>query len=154
MQMENTGTQCREPRRAMEGVLRYSADGSDAGAAQWLDVSRVGAGMRLGRYLRPGRLVRLRFASPLAAGKEETLTARVIWCQPASDGPDFFAGVQVRRDAPRAALAFSMLGEGREPAPATEAKSVRGGVWPHFTACEATEQEKQVQAAAMHWQPA
>lgn len=90
--------------------MTYRLESGDTGRATWLNVSRAGAAVRLGRYLRPGKRLQLCFASPLQYGAIVELPARVAWCRPLEGGVEFAAGLQVRRDAPEAALAFAALG--------------------------------------------
>ncbi len=100
----------RERRTPVAGCVAYRLESGDTGRAAWLNVSRVGAALRLGRYLRPGKRLCLRFASPLPAGGTVELPARVVWCRPVAGGVEFDAGLVVRRDTPEAALAFAALG--------------------------------------------
>lgn len=100
----------REPRTRMQGRLAYTCDAGHAGHAQWLDLSRVGACILLGRYVKPGRELRLRLDSPLASGGRLELRARVLWCRQVQQGPEFAAGLYIRRDTPEMALGFAVLG--------------------------------------------
>ncbi len=106
--MEAAFSGTREPRTPFAGMLRYRCGGEDKAPAQWANVSRVGAGVRLGRYLRPGRLLQLCFRSPEGEGRKVELDARVVWCRPAGE-VDFMAGVHIVRREPTEALAFAAL---------------------------------------------
>jgi hypothetical protein len=80
----------REARTELGGTLRYGYGApEDTGVAQWVDVSRSGAAIQLGRYLRPGREITLEVNSPLAMNG---------------------AGLLVYRDTPEMALDFAALG--------------------------------------------
>lgn len=100
----------REARTALAGGFHFECDAGHAGTGRWLNVSRVGANVLLGRYLKPGREVTLRFASPLVSRDALEVTARVMWCKPVHGGPEFVAGFRIRRDTPEMALDFATLG--------------------------------------------
>jgi hypothetical protein len=135
---EATTQRMRERRTMLGGGLIYRYDASEQGTAYWLDVSRVGAKLRLGRYLRPGRQLELEFVSPLREEQRVQLGARVIWCQQVKDAPDFLAGVYVRRESPEAAVAFAALGyqmlDDCRNANIPVRSGVSSGAWPHFHA--------------------
>jgi hypothetical protein len=101
----------REARTEMVGTVQYSyGTPEDCGVARWCDVSRAGASVRLGRYLRPGRELTLHVNSPLAASGPLTVRARVVWCAPLGDAGQYAAGLMVYRDTPEMALDFAALG--------------------------------------------
>lgn len=108
--MTQTATIQRERRTPVTGWVAYRCESGVAGKGYWLNVGRTGAAIRLGRALRPGELLSLRFASPLTLGEDVEVAARVIWCRPLDGVREYAAGLQIRRDAPEAALAFSSLG--------------------------------------------
>lgn len=141
----------RELRIPLRGNVRYEYDSPrDGGLAHWIDVSRVGAALHIGRYLRPGREVTLYFESPLVSGTELAVRARIVWCRPLRDcGTAFVVGLQVHREDPKLALDFAALGyRARAAANRTGTKTVEPAVWPGFssphgdehitTACAAT----------------
>lgn len=132
MQAANT-EHVREVRSALTGRVAYEVAADECGTASWLDVSRVGARVALGRYLRPGRLVTLAFTAPWNGSTEVSLVARVVWCRQGSDSAEFHAGLQVVRDNPAAALAFSLLVQiARGAANTTGPGAVVTTVWPMF----------------------
>ena len=100
----------RESRIRLCGALRFWGEKpEDGGAGAWNDVSRAGASIQLGRYLRPGRNVWMEFESPLSADAPMRARARVVWCTP-QGGNRFVAGLAIYRDCPKSALDFSALG--------------------------------------------
>lgn len=107
--MSGLGYTMRERRTRVEGEVEYESGNAHPGKACWQDVSRTGAQLRLGRYLVPGRVLRLRFDSPLDHGSRAEVTARVAWCRQVQGTLDFVAGLVVTRERPEAALAFSAL---------------------------------------------
>jgi hypothetical protein len=108
---KGTPTSLREVRTVCGGRLTYRHDGpADSGPARWCDVSRTGARIALGRYLRPGRWVTLEFDAPLVCGAPVQVRARVVWCRPSGDGLSFEAGLSVLRETPELALDFAALG--------------------------------------------
>ena len=100
----------REGRTALEGEFSFVCDEGHAGGGRWLNVSRVGASVFLGRYLMPGRELTLRFASPLVTNDTLSATARVMWCRQVKGRPEFVAGIRIRRETPAMALDFATLG--------------------------------------------
>lgn len=101
----------REARTELGGTLRYGYGApEDTGVAQWVDVSRSGAAIQLGRYLRPGREITLEVNSPLAMNGPLKVRARVVWCTAARTAGHFNAGLLVYRDTPEMALDFAALG--------------------------------------------
>lgn len=144
--MEDTSQMMREQRMNVQGKLLYRYNGDESGAAHWQDVSRVGAKLRLGRYLRPGRNLVLEFASPLVEEGQVQLPARVIWCRLMAEGADFVAGVQIRRERPEYAVAFAALGYSAldlfDSVNITAGSEVSSGVWPHFRSIESAASEQ------------
>ncbi len=108
--MVQTAAIQRERRTPVSGWVAYRCESGVAGKGYWLNVGRTGAAIRLGRALRPGEYLSLRFASPLMLGEDVEVVARVIWCRPLDGVREYAAGLQIRRDTPEAALAFSALG--------------------------------------------
>ena len=96
----------RELRAPLAGRLAYFDPAGWPGEAAWCDVSRVGARVSLGRYLRPGSTVRLVVAND---GDGIALPARVMWCRPRAGSTAFHAGLRVQRPSAEAALAFARL---------------------------------------------
>lgn len=135
--VQATGQRMRERRLMFGGRLIYRYDDAEHATAHWLDVSRVGAKLRLGRYLRPGRVIELDFASPLD-GEQVRLGARVMWCEQVKEAPEFVAGVHVRRETPETALAFAALGyqmlDDCVAANSPAFSGVSSSVWPPFHA--------------------
>ena len=82
-------TEERRSRRVpYRGEFEYRYDASESGKAQWCSIGREGACIRIGRYLRPGRRMRVE-----CHGLD--LEARVIWCRATADGDRFVAGLQI-----------------------------------------------------------
>lgn len=136
----------RETRTALRGNVQYAYEAPvDEGMAQWLDVSRVGAALQLGRYLRPGREVTLRFQG---ASELRSVRARIVWCRPALEVANaFFAGIQVYREDPQLALDFAVLGHtARAAVNKSAVKKVEPAVWPGFS----TPQRDEKKTTALH----
>ncbi len=106
----------RELRAPLAGRLAYFDPAGWPGEAAWCDVSRVGARVSLGRYLRPGSTVRLAVAH---GGDAIELPARVMWCRPRAGSTAFHAGLRVQRPSAEAALAFAQLVYDAQSAAAT-----------------------------------
>lgn len=139
----------REVRSVLTGRVAYEVAGHERGTAAWLDVSRVGARVSLGRYLRPGRLVTLAFTAPWSGSTEVSLVARVVWCRQGGDSMEFHAGLQVVRDNPAAALAFSLLVQLARTANIADGSTVVNTVWPNFRGLE----DRQPQPEAAGYAP-
>ncbi|MBI2423596.1 MAG: PilZ domain-containing protein [Candidatus Hydrogenedentes bacterium] len=105
--MQGIAEQIREARYGLEGAVLYTDGAGEQGQGIWLDVSRVGGSMKLGRYLRPGRSIDLTFKTP--AGVLALIPAQVVWCQPAADRMHFVAGFRVDREDPEASLCYAQL---------------------------------------------
>ena len=99
----------RELRTPLTGSFHYVSGCGDAGRATWLNISRTGASVRLGRYLRPGHVIRLQ-----PAGQENDLDwaipATIVWCARIPGTLQFRAGLAVDRTCPETALRFATLG--------------------------------------------
>ena len=78
----------RSRRVPFHGEFEYRCDEDERGKAEWCSVGREGACIRIGRYLRPGRRMRVQ-----CYGLD--LQARVIWCRATADGAHFVAGLQI-----------------------------------------------------------
>jgi len=141
----------RERRTPLSGRLGYRYEPDLSGSAAWLDVSRTGAGLRLGRYLRPGRRLRLYFDAPLPWGPAQRIEmeGRVVWCRQAPNGPEFEAGLEMRRENPDAALAFAALGyEAQAESNKSEVREVEPIVW-HCLRVSETDHPQPAAAAAV-----
>jgi hypothetical protein len=79
------------------GTLEYQASPDDTGWARWQTVSRDGACIHLGRYLRPGKYSLLRWRRHLGTAE---FKARVVWCRPVSADGHFLAGLKIIHDEP------------------------------------------------------
>lgn len=99
----------REARKELAGPVTYDYDTGGLGIASWKDLSWNGARIRLGRYLRPGREIRLTFTTPVAESGMASVTTKVAWCSQTQDGVDFEAGLQIVRRDSEAALMFAVL---------------------------------------------
>lgn len=130
----------REGRTTLTGGFHFVCDEGHTGGGRWLNVSRVGASVLLGRYLKPGREVIVRFASPLVSNDALEVKARVMWCRQIQGGPEFMAGIRIRRETPEMALDFATLGyAAREhravrPANKQESETVRPTAFARFCA--------------------
>ena len=102
----------REQRTALLDHLTYRYEPGEEGRARWLNTTRLGASIRLGRYLRPGRRLRLAFPSPLDPEEQVEVAAQVIWCRLVPGSVDFEAGLRIICDDPKTAAAFASLGYG------------------------------------------
>ena len=73
-------------------VRWFSGDG-EGGVATVRNISRSGASVSLGRYLRPGPVVRIAFDGFEYAGGAVDVQALTVWCRPEAGAPDrFIAG--------------------------------------------------------------
>ena len=136
--MNTTATIQRERRTSLKGSVEIAYDGESTGKARWMDVSRVGACIYLGRYLRPGRTLTLRFESPLVSNRQLEVTARVVWCRPEKNSPHYTVGLLIQRDTPEMALDFAALGYSARSRQAVktnkkEVPKVPVTVWPGFS---------------------
>lgn len=148
--MQRSMEYVREVRTALDGRVAYEVAAGERGTASWSDVSRVGARVVLGRYLRPGRVIALAFTAPWNGCTEVSLQARVIWCRQGEDSAEFHAGLQVLRDNPEAALAFGLLVQiARGAANTAEVGTVLKTVWPNFRPFE----DRQPQPEAAEFAP-
>ena len=141
----------RETRATLKGRIAYRYDDDQTGTGAWVDVSRVGAQVLLGRYLRPGRTLTLRFASPLVSNRELEVTAQVVWCRPEKYSQDFTAGLLIQRDTPEMALDFAVMGHGARESKNEEMNKVKrpkvsSSVWSGFKS-EKTEQSNPTRLA-------
>ena len=92
-------------RTQFRGQFEYRYDAGERGKAQWCSVGREGACIRIGRYLRPGRRMRVE-----CHGLD--LEARVIWCRATVDGDHFVAGLQIVNGGAEASmLALSAIAQ-------------------------------------------
>ncbi len=97
--MENTVCTEQHSRRysrsPLVGKVRYQYGSGEFGMGEWRDVCRAGAGLRLGRYLRPGRRLLITFE---AEGVSAEVKAQVVWCRPRSGEATFEAGIRIYHD--------------------------------------------------------
>ena len=121
----------RELRTPLTGIFAYASGCGDAGRAEWLNISRTGAAMRLGRYLRPGHVIQL-----LPELDDWVIPARIAWCAPIADTPHFRAGLAVERNCPESALRFATLGYQALALNKSHTNAVVTAVWPGFTSAE------------------
>lgn len=85
----------------LDGRLTYRYNQGENAAGTWRDLSRSGARIQLGRYLRPGRRVMLIVASDDESDEPAIeLKAQIVWCRPVSDSHDFEAGLRIFHDQP------------------------------------------------------
>jgi len=69
-----------------QGEFEYTCD-RDTGTARWSSVSHQGACISMGRYLIPGRLIRI-------CQDEHELIGKVVWCKPTHHDNTFVAGIR------------------------------------------------------------
>lgn len=80
-----------------KGTVEYETGCGGSGTAQWVNVSHNGATLRLGRYLKPGRMVRIKtYASEF--------NGYVVWCQGSPNSDTFDAGIQMVQEPLEASL--------------------------------------------------
>lgn len=91
------------------GTLVYQDSPHDKGWARWCSVSRDGACIHLGRYLRPGKHLMLRTGRTEDAGTGAEFKARVVWCRPVAAGAQFVAGLKIIHDTPDSEEALAAL---------------------------------------------
>lgn len=101
--------QKRELRRGRRGTITYHSGCGNWGRATWLNISRTGAALRLGRYLRPGRVLYLE-SDDKGPVPKTVIPAEVAWCKAIPGTLDFRVGLHVHRPTPAVALAFAQLG--------------------------------------------
>ena len=126
--MQSTSKPVRELRTPMGGEVAYVTGCGEGGQAQWINISRTGAAVVLGRYLRPGRLIRLDTARASHEG-ECTIPAEVAWCIPAPGSLYFHAGLRIVRKDPETALHFASLAYQATEKNKTLSKSVSEAGW-------------------------
>ena len=97
-------------RVVLAGQFNYEFE-AEAGRGAWRSISLDGACIQTGRYMRPGRPLRIEYL-----GLE--LNARVVWCRPMNNGESFVTGVQVLNGGPELALMTLMAVARRLVAPA------------------------------------
>lgn len=106
--MAHLVTKMRELRTPLTGTFAYASGCGEAGRAEWLNISRAGAAIQLGRYLRPGHLIQLLLES--GNDEEWNIPARIAWCVSIPGTLQFQAGLAVQRTNPESALQFATLG--------------------------------------------
>lgn len=112
--MSTTLKQIREIRREKRGTITYSSGCGEGGRAKWLNTSRTGAALKLGRYLRPGRTIYLEPEAP-GGNRSVAIPAEIAWCDPIPGTLEFRAGIRILRISPEVALHFALLSQrGRE----------------------------------------
>lgn len=119
--------QIRELRRELSGAIEYSSGCGEGGRATWLNISRTGAALRLGRYLRPGRQITLLSTTE---GGATTVPAEIAWCVPIPGTMYFRAGLRINRDNPEVALHIATLGQSALLKNKTRLETVTEAGWP------------------------
>ena len=87
----------RTRRVPLRGQFEFRSGDDETGKAEWRGLSRNGACIQTGRYLRPGREIRI-----ISHGLE--LDARVVWSRAKEDGERFIAGLTLINKTPEASL--------------------------------------------------
>jgi len=127
--MAHLNLEMRELRTPLAGAITYASGCGEAGRADWLNISRSGASLRLGRYLRPGRTIRLEPARWMA-GAPSAIPAEIAWCAPVSGTLKFRAGLRILRGDPEVALFITTLCHGARVQNRTAANDVvNNAVW-------------------------
>jgi len=72
------------------GTIQFTANKHE-GAATWTNISTNGAGIELGRYLRPGRVIQVNTVA-------SSFTGVVMWCKPISGSDTYEAGLRMVND--------------------------------------------------------
>ena len=126
--MKTNNKLSREMRTELDGSIAYKSGCGEAGQATWLNISRTGAAVVLGRYLRPGRLVSL---EPNGTTQTDTVAipAEIAWCFPVPGTLHFEAGLKILRSDPEIALHFAALGYSALAENRNNAKTVANVVW-------------------------
>ena len=125
--------QIRELRQGRRGHIAYNSGCGEGGRAEWINISRTGAALRLGRYLRPGRII---YLEP-TGDRPVAIPAEIAWCAPIPGTLEFRAGLRVLRVTPEVALQFALLGQGaRENKNALE--TVTNVAWSPTNSVDAT----------------
>lgn len=125
--MNTNTTEHRELRRRLNGALGYRTGCGNEGKATWLNISRTGASVRLGRYLRPGRRIYLE-----TEHNSPAIPADIVWCVPVPGTLQFRAGLQLFRSDPEIALLITHLGQRALGENKNSSKTVVDAVWPSF----------------------
>jgi hypothetical protein len=125
--MSATTRRNRELRTKLNGPISYVSGCGDGGHATWVNVSRAGAAILLGRYLRPGRRIDLM----VAPGSDENtfIGAEIAWCVPVPGTLQFKAGLRMVRQDPESALQFAKLGYAAQAQNKFSSKTVSNAVW-------------------------
>jgi len=87
-------------RLPLTGGFEYEHSDGEHGEASWRSISLDGACVQIGRYLRPGRQMRVSY-------RGHDMIMRVVWCRATGD-ENFLAGVQVVNGGPELALVTLM----------------------------------------------
>lgn len=113
-------------------TVAYRCGENDTGLGSCGNVSRTGLGLRLGRYLRPGRRMVVSF-DKTETGAPAEVKAHVVWCRPTAEPDVFEVGIRVFHDTPEVVHVLSdMLHEGLAgmgipcPLPPAEAETDAG----------------------------
>ena len=125
--MSATTKWTRELRTELNGPVSYVSGCGDGGHATWLNVSRAGAAILLGRYLRPGRRIDLLVTA--GGGENAFIGAEIAWCVPVPGTLRFKAGLRMVRQDPESVLQFAKLGYDAQAQNKFTSKTVTDVVW-------------------------
>jgi hypothetical protein len=117
----------RELRTPLTGTCTYASGCGEAGRAQWLNISRTGAALRLGRYLRPGHVIQL-----LLDAGDRVILARIAWCVPIAGTLHFQAGLVAQPIGPESTLSFATLVHEAQTSNKNTEASVLSAMRPHY----------------------
>ena len=104
----------RSHRHSLTGEVKYGYGLSHSGMARWLDMSDSGARLSLGRYVRPGTLLKLAAAADAA---QSAIQSVVVWCRPAGEACEFEAGLRFLFQSPEERQFAALVSELLVPAP-------------------------------------
>ncbi|GMV91398.1 MAG: hypothetical protein AMXMBFR82_11760 [Candidatus Hydrogenedentota bacterium] len=86
---------------------RYGTTGE--GCAKVQNIGRAGLRLRMGRYLRPGTVVRLHLEAEDLGLDPIEFTTHIAWCIPVSENGEFDAGLRILHDGTESLAQVSAL---------------------------------------------
>lgn len=98
-----TGYQRRDRRASFHEAVAYRRQSDESCLGHWVNLSRNGGCLKLGRYLRPGTPLMLIWKN------DEELKARVVWSRPPGSSGHTVVGVRFLEDSAQAADTVNSL---------------------------------------------